>query len=512
MSPTSPPGLLPGPRSPRVELHPPYELTYGPAAVELTRRAGQQLDDWQGDSLDVMLGLRPDGKFACFEFAEWVSRQNGKGGIGEARVLVGFVGPLNERLILWSAHEYKTAMEAHRRIGWLLRNLGERVSENLILIPDVVLGTQADIRIKVINTNGEEAYERLDTGQRVRFVARTKGSGRGFSGDCNIVDESFAFQFVHQSALMPTLSARPNPQIVYLSSPPLDGVSGEVMLQLRRRAEAGGDDSLGYRDWGLAGDLSNLTVIDLSDRSTWAAANPALGIRITEETIERERRSMTDVDFARERLGIWPADLSEGFQVISDADWTAAHDSESNIDGPLVLAAAVSVDRSRAAIAACGRRADGRLHVEITSTPLRVDNRNGAAWVVPRLVELAERNKPAAIVIDEFGPTGSLIAGAEEAGLEVTRLGTAAAARAWGMFYDAVAGDDLDGRVLRHIGQPELTAAVAGAKRRPLGEGYAWDRRAATVDITPLVAATNALYGYATRPQDEPVEPFGFWA
>lgn len=500
---TSPPSPLLGARSPRVELHPSYELTFGPVAVELCRRAGQILDRWQCDSLDIMLGLRADEKWVCFEFAEWVSRQNGKGGIGEARVLAGFLGPLNERLILWSAHEYKTAMEAHRRIGWLLRNLGERRGENLIQI--------GDIPVKVINTNGEESYERLDTGQRVRFVARTKGSGRGFSGDVNVIDECFALTFAQQSALMPTLSARPNPQIVYLSSPPLDGVTGEVMFQLRRRAEAGGDAGLGYRDWGLAGDLAALDAIDLDDVANYAATNPALGIRITLETIERERRAMTPADFARERLGVWPADLSEGFQVIFEGDWSDAYDPDSEIDGPLALAAAVSIDRSRAAIAAVGRRADGNLHIELTSTPLRTDNRNGTAWVVPRLVELAARNEPVAIVLDEFGPTGSLIPAAEEAGLEVTRLGTAAAARAYGMFYDGVSGPDHDGRVLRHIGQPELTAAIAGAKRRPLGEGFAWDRKSPTIDITPLVAATNALYGYATRAPEDTAEPWGFW-
>jgi hypothetical protein len=448
-----------------------------------------------------MLGLRHDEKWASPEFAEWVSRQNGKGGIGEARVLAGFVGPLNERLILWSAHEYKTAMEAHRRIGWLLRNLGQRQGENKILIPDEVFGTPGDILIKVINTNGEESFERLDTGQRVRFVARTKGSGRGFSGDCNIIDESFAYTFAQQAALMPTLSARPNPQIVYLSSPPLDGLTGEVMFQLRRRSLGGGDDGLGYRDWGLDGDLNRLEEVDLDDERLWAAANPALGIRISLETIRRERRSMSDVDFARERLGIWPADITEGFQVISDADWSDAEDRDSYIAHPaLVFAAAVSVDRSRAAIAACGRREDGLIHVEITSTPLRTDNRNGTAWVVTRLAELAERHRPAAIVMDEFGPTGSLIPAAEDAGLEVTRMGTAAAARAYGMFYDGVSGDDKEGRIIRHIGQPELTAAVAGAKRRQLGEGFAWDRRAATVDITPLVAVTNALWGFISMP------------
>jgi hypothetical protein len=58
-------------------------------------------------------------------------------------------------------------------------------------------------------------------------------------------------------------------------------------------------------------------------------------------------------------------------------------------------------------------------------------------------------------------------------------------------------------RNLRHLGQPELTAAVAGAGKRSIGDASAWDRRNAAVDITPLVAATNALWGYATRQQQQ---------
>lgn len=452
------------------------------------------MDPWQADSLDVMLGLRHDDKWACFEYAEWVSRQNGKGGIGEARVLVGFLGPLRERLILWSAHEYKTAMEAFRRIGWLLCNLGERKSDNLILIDG--------IPVKVINTNGEESYERLDTGQRVRFVARTKGSGRGFTADCNLIDESFAYEFLHQSAMMPTLSAVKNPQIVYLSSPPLNGFSGEVMFQLRKRAKAGGDDSLGYRDWGLDGDLDNLDTIDLDDEGNYAATNPALGIRITLETIQRERRSMSAVDFARERLGVWPADLTAGHQVIPLDDWQQGRDPQSVISGPLVFAPAVALDRSATSIGVVGARHDGRRHVEV------IENRPHTGWVVARLAELVAAHKPAAVVVDEFGPTGSLIAPLEEAGVRVERIGTGDVARAFGMFYDGVCGDE---RNLRHIGQPELDAAVAGAVTRSLGEGKAWDRKNATVDITPLVAVTNANWGFAHFGRKREVTPMVAW-
>lgn len=483
-----------GARSPRLELHPPYEMTYGPAAVELTRRAGQRLDPWQGDSLDVMLGLRHDEKFASFEFAEWVSRQNGKGGIGEARVLVGFVGPLAERLILWSAHEYKTAMEAFRRIGWLLVNLGRRDGKNLIVIPGRALNQRADVPIKVINTNGEESYERLDTGQRVRFVARTAGSGRGFSGDCNLIDEAFAYMFAHQSALMPTLSARPNPQLVYLSSPPLNALGGEVMYQLRRRAKAGGDEGLGYRDWGLDGALEALEAIDLDDERLWAAANPALGIRITLETIRRERRSMSDVDFARERLGIWPREISEaGYRVIPEQTWIAALDAGSQLDGRPAFGVYVSPDRSHAAIAAAGMRKGGGRHIELTGNEAEGDDhRDGTAWIVPRLRQL-EANSPSVVVIDDK----AVFEEAERAGLKVHQANVSDVVTGCQLLYDGIAGADMQGRTIRHVGQAAMTAAVAGATKRKVGSSWAWERHDLTVDIAPLAAASLALAGHS---------------
>lgn len=509
MSPTSVAGPLLGARSPRLEVHPPYELTYGPVAVDITRRAGQVLDDWQGDSLDVMLGLRADEKWASPEFAEWVSRQNGKGGIGEARVLVGFVGPLAERLILWSAHEYKTAMEAHRRIGWLLRNLGFRKGENLIVIPDEVFGTQTDITIKVINTNGEESYERLDTDQRVRFVARTKGSGRGFSGDVNLIDEAFAYTFAHQSALMPTLSARPNPQIVYLSSPPLDSLSGEVMFQLRRRAVAGGDDGLGYRDWGLSGDLDALGAFDLSDPRLWAATNPALGIRITEETIRREYRSMSAVDFARERLGIWPREPSEaGYRVIGEQEWSDRCDPDARIEGRPAIGVYVPPDRSYTAIAAAGARAAGGRMVELTGRGQVDDYRPGTAWAVPRLVEM-EKHTPSVLIIDDK----ALADEAENAGLTVHRANVSDVVTGCQLFYDGVAGADLAGRDVWHLGQQALTDAVAGAVKRTVGGSWAWERHDLAVGVSPLAAASLALFGHSTPRvhRDLPLVPLVAW-
>jgi hypothetical protein len=46
--------------------------------------------------------------------------------------------------------------------------------------------------------------------------------------------------------------------------------------------------------------------------------------------------------------------------------------------------------------------------------------------------------------------------------------------------------------------QPELDAAVAGAKTKGLLDGWKWDRKSGAL-ITPLIACTNALWGHRTQ-------------
>ena len=76
-------------------------------------------------------------------------------------------------------------------------------------------------------------------------------------------------------------------------------------------------------------------------------------------------------------------------------------------------------------------------------------------------------------------------------------------AQACGQFFDAVSAG-----TVRHLGQPGLTAAVAGAASRPLADAWAWARRNAATDISPLVAVTLAAWGHALR---APVSDAGVW-
>jgi hypothetical protein len=91
------------------------------------------------------------------------------------------------------------------------------------------------------------------------------------------------------------------------------------------------------------------------------------------------------------------------------------------------------------------------------------------------------------IVCDGYGPSAAIARKVDEAGITVKRLDSQQYGIACGMFVDAV-GEG----ALRHLGQDEMSAAIRGAKARPLVDRWAWSRTKSTVDISPLVAATLA--------------------
>lgn len=482
----APSGLV-GEQRPRHSSAPPYVSSTGAEAVELAYMAGLDLDPWQQLVLQDALGERADGKWAAFGVGVVVPRQNGKGGILEARELAGLF-LLEERFIIHSAHQFDTSIEAFERLVALVENtpsLSRRLAKN-----------------GVSRSHGSEGI-RLKTGQRIRFRTRTKGGGRGFTCDCLILDEAMILPDAFMGAVLPTLSARPNPQVWYTGSAVDQEIHeyGVVLARVRERALKGDDPSLVYAEWSAADSLDEVTPGFAEDPHSWAQANPALGIRISTEYIGNERREFSTNlrGFAVERLGIgdWPRTDDLGVRVISNEAWAACLDDDSVLQDPVVFGVDVTPDRSSACIAVAGDNQDGFPHLEI------VERRKGTGWVVPRLAELVKSHKTFGVFSDPGGPAGSLVAEIEDAvgmnakGDSLSLLVTAKEyAQACGIVYDAV----IEGR-LKHLGTPDLESAVDGAKTRPLGESWAWSRKNSEVDISPLVAGTLALYGNARRPK-----------
>lgn len=478
---------------PRISWCPPFVDSLGADAVEFARSYGIALDDWQQLPLDAGMGVRADGRFASFEAGVNCARQNGKNEIALVRELYGlFV--LGERLVIHSAHEFKTATEHQRR-----------VEEVVLDSPDLLKRVKGGAR-GFKHAHGQEGFE-LKSGSRIRFLTRTKGGGRGHTGDLVVLDEAMILPAAMMAALTPTMAARSmigNPQMWYFFTA-VDRTlqeHGVHAARLRERATLGEDPSLAYFEWSVdASSPDEVTAEMAVDRHLWAQANPALGIRISEEHVANEQRSMDARSFAVERLGAGDYPRTDGeLSAIDSEKWASCEDYHSSALDPVAFAFDVTPSRSSASIAAAGGRPDGLTHLEVT------DQRRGTAWLVDRLLELQAKHRPSGIFCAAGSPAESLVPALEREDVEVVVLSAKEHALACGMLFDGV-----EQQTVRHRRDAALAAAVAGAVTRPLGEAWAWSRRNSALDISPLCAVTFALYGHLTSEGAalEPMVAFG---
>lgn len=440
-------------------------------AIELAARAGLELDGWQRDALRDMLALDDAGRWLHFEFGLNVARQNGKGAVLEVRELALLAGITGERLGVHAAHEFKTSEEHFLRLEHLVEEAGIPVKQ-------------------VRRSHGQEGIYLAD-GTRLRFVTRTKSGLRGFAGvDYLNLDEAMIINLASHGAMMPTLRASKaphGPQLVYTGSAVDQEVHdhGLVWARVRERGLQGDDEALGYLEYSVPGEHpDDLSDEQMLDRDLWHQANPGLGLRIDVEHMAREQRSLDPRTFAVELLGVgdWPATDGAADVLISAEEWAGIEDSESVLEDPVCIAFDVSPDRHSSVVAA-GRNSSGLMMVEV------IHARSGTGWLGERLIELYRRHEVAEVVCDGFGPSAAIANRVDEAGIKVTRLDSGDYGKACGLFVDCV-GE----KTLRHLGQVELDAAIRGAKARPLVDRWAWSRTKSTVNISPLVAATLALW------------------
>lgn len=429
----------------------------GPDAVTLAKACGRELDDWQAGWLDLSLAERADGSWAASEVGGIVSRQNGKNEAVEARECFGLT-VLNE-WIIHTSHHFKTTLESYNRLLEMIQ-------------------AQPDVERLLVHKAASPAsgyHLKFRGGGRITFIARSRASGRGLTGDLLIFDEAQILADEAQAALLPTISARPGAQSWYFGSAPT--FDSTVFHRLRQRGRAG-DPRLAYIEHSADPDA------DLDDRAAWAQANPALGYRITEEAVESERAAMSDDTFACERLSISP-DLTES-SVFPGTAWADVCDPAVEVTAK-VFAFDVNPEHSAAAIVAVG---DGP-SVEL------VDYRPGIGWLIPRVAELSEKYG-IAFAVHSTGPAGSMVDELKRSHVDLAEFTTADLPAASALFFDAV-GE----RRMRVRTRPEFDTAVLGAVKRSVGDAWAWDRKNSRFDICPLVAATLGYSAFLNRPPAE---------
>lgn len=395
-------------------------------------------------------------------------RQNGKNAILEIVELYAFF-VLGLKRILHTAHLTDTSAEHMQR-------LRDVIDAN----PDLAAVCEFH------TANGKERITRSDTGATIKFVTRSKKTGRGSSPQLVVFDEALQLTEQHVQAIVPALSAQSmrddKPITVYTSSAPLPESS---VLNRLRRSCIDGFPSAFFAEWSAADDDS----VDHLDRDLWYRANPALGIRIAEDYVaETELKTMSREAFLIERLGIVPGDQSETGVIPLDK-WRALADMAAPpMQG--VASLAVGPGGMWAAMGFASLRPDGLLHVEIAR------HEPGTAWVVESCRKAFEETGMP-VMVDPKTETAGLIDRLADAGVEVRKVSGPEWVQACLAFQA-----DVQNLQLRHRDQAPLNASVLAADIRPAGEAWVFRPRVSSMDMTPLYAAV--LSASAARRRLEP--------
>ena len=376
------------------------------------------------------------------------------------------------------------AMVLHRALRWggpqriaYTAQTGHDARQKLLddWVPLLERSPFAPLVERVYRANGDEAII-FRNGSRVEVLRNSISSGHGRTLDLAIIDEAFSDEDdVREQALLPTMATKPSAQLLVVSTAGTDR-----SLYLKRKVDQGraavrADSASGiaYFEWSAESDD------DPYDPEVWARIMPAYGLTIRDEAVAHAMQSMTINEFKRSYLNVWSS-VSE--QMIPAKVWQQCTSAKVAPAGALSFAVDVALDRSKASIAV----ADKEGNVEL------VENRDGVSWVQARALELYRRWK-GVIVVDGYGPAGSLVEPLKQIQVPVVTYKTGDVVAACALFYDAV----LD-RQIKAKTDDRLDQAVNAAIRRNVGQQWLFQRNVADADITPLYAVAFAWH-YATH-------------
>ena len=451
-------------------------MTTGWPAVEAKcAQLGVGFDSWQRGLGRLILGKRPDDRYAATVGGVTMSipRQVGKtylvGWIVFALCLL-FPG----LTVLWTAHRTRTATRTFQSMAGMARRPKVKpfVAHN-----------------GVRTTNGEQEI-RFRNGSVVMFGAREQGFGRGFDAvDIEVFDEA---QILTDRALEDMVAATNQSRhphgalLFFMGTPPRPVDPGDVFRDKRDKALAGKLPDGVYVEFSADPDA------DPDDLEQVAKANPSYPTRTPLEAILRMRENLpADDSYLREALGIW--DAAGSTSVIPADAWAAQGDPQSMPTDRFALGIEAGPDLVSASVALAGQRADGDWHVELD------EHRAGGHWLIAYVERLLQSNQQVrAVVGDVGGPLSVLLE--QRSGryfLKGTRVVvTCPTVRDLGaactLMLDGVVGGSV-----WNLAQPQLQAAAGSAGKRRLGDTGMWvfSRASAAADITPIQAATYALWG-----------------
>jgi phage terminase large subunit-like protein len=428
-----------------------------------TEKLGITFDPWQEGAGRVILAKRADGNLAAMIDGVGMSlpRQVGKTYLIGSMVFALCVNTPG-LLVIWSAHHART----HGETFLAMQGFTKRAK------------VAAHVR-QVFTGSGDEEI-RFHNGSRILFGARERGFGRGIPGvDILIFDEAQILSDRALSNMLATMNTSRFGLALYIGTPPRPEDMSESFRRMRGEALAKTLVDGAWIEFGADLDA------DPGDRKQWAKGNPSYPLRTPAQSIMRLKKKLTLDDFRREGMGIWDDEAAVD-TAIDLVAWSRLENARAKSPTRAVLAIDVAPDRRHSTIAVAGQGSEG------DKTLVIVRHSTGTSWVVPEVVKLVEKRDIAEVVLHPGSQAGALVTGLAAAGIAFTALTTTELGQACAQFQEDVAHKRLE-----HVGQPAFDAAIANGRTRRMGEAERWDRREPGIDISPLVAASEAAFAWA---------------
>lgn len=391
-------------------------------------------------------GARPEWAFR--EVCVVVARQNGKSELLIPRIVMGL---RRGEHILHTAQNRDIPRKTFLRVAAFVGGFGDMIS--------------------VRRANGQEEISSA-SGGRYKVVA-PNSSSRGESADLVLIDE---VREQHDQELMdamlPTITARRDAQIIYLSN--AGDNESLVLNDIRRRGTDEPDPRLAYLEWSAP------EAAALDDVDGWAAANPALGYILPLETLQYFMANRPPASFETEHLCRWVQTMRP--RLVAEAAWQRCRGP---VDAPRRPMLGVSMDASgtRASAAIAWPQSDGTIGLRVVADV--VGHPIDATRLGPDLRQLALRYGVSRVAFDPWDtadiarhfPNAKPLIGRE----------FAAASQAFVQIVDA-------GR-LRWDDADAVTADLPWTARKPHENG-AWNATKANEDhpITAAFAAVRAVW------------------
>ena len=476
----SQPVALLGEAPPRVLVHPGgARANSWQDVVDLAAMGGTDLLGWQEQVFETSLGERSDGTWAAKRVGVSIARQNGK---TEILIWRSFGGALvfNERRIVISAHQQDTARETFEKMMEVIEKDENQWLRNRIP------------RNGIMNAFGRESI-RFTNGSKVKFKARSGAGGKGFSSDCLLLDEAQILGSRAWTSINSTMSARENPQVWLVGTPPQEEDDCYTFDSVRRSAINGESTSTAWIEWSA--DKTSPDYDPASEYTRWTA-NPSWNAFINHDVVQGEFETYTKEKFEQDRLGIW-ADDAGASRLITPLQWDETAVSEPPGAGARAFAIAFSADGLRQTLAGAVRTDHGA-HVEL------IDAFSGRtdAGVSAVADWLADRWKTTSMIALLGGSGSQALADAllkrRVPARVVHIMGTREYFAANALFLDAIRDRSVTHPVSPTDDALERSVSVCDKEKRGRDGSWGWAASTSDGDETPMEAVSAAFWAVRT--------------